>query len=174
MPAWQTQKRMPETTFETSIGTCGLVWHEASLTAFRLPDYNAALESVACGEGIAEWIQTIVTRVQRHLAGDWQDFSDLNYDFSETGDFPSQVYDATLRIKPGTTCSYGDIAKALDRPTGISRAVGTALGANPWPLLIPCHRVVASNGKMTGFSGPGGIKTKLRLLALEGAQLFAE
>jgi len=165
---------MPETTFETSIGTCGLVWHEAGLTAFRLPDDTAALESVARGEGIPEWIQTIVARVQRHLAGDWQDFSDLNYDFSETGDFPRQVYDATLRIKPGATCSYGDIANALDRPPGISRAVGTALGANPWPLLIPCHRVVASNGKMTGFSGPGGIKTKLRLLALEGAQLFAE
>lgn len=165
---------MPETTFETSIGTCGLVWHEAGLTAFRLPDDTAAPEPSVRAEEIPEWIKSIIKRVQRHLTGDWQNFSDLNYDYTSTGDFPRQVYDATLQIKPGSTCSYGDIARALERPTGTSRAIGTALGANPWPLLIPCHRVVASNGKMTGFSGPGGIKTKLRLLALEGAQLFAE
>ena len=164
---------MPETTFETSIGICGLVWHEAGLTAFRLPEDRVPRESSPRAEETPDWIQHIIKRVQRHLTRDWQDFSDLNYDFSTTGDFPRQVYDATLQIKPGSTCSYGDIAKALDRPPGISRAVGTALGANPWPLLIPCHRVVASNGKMTGFSGPGGIKTKLRLLALEGVQLFA-
>jgi len=165
---------MPETTLETTIGTCGLVWHEAGLTAFRLPDDTETSESSIRAEKIPEWIQNIVSRVQRHLAGDWQDFSDLKYDFTSTGDFPRQVYDATLQIKSGATCSYGDIARALNRPLEISRAVGTALGANPWPLLIPCHRVVASNGKMTGFSGPGGIKTKLRLLALEGAQLFAK
>lgn len=165
---------MPETTFETSIGTCGLAWHEAGLTAFHLPDDPATAESATRDEEIPVWIQSIIARVQRHLTGEWQDFSDLNYDFSTTGDFLRQVYDVTLRIKPGTTSSYGDIAQALNRPPGISRAVGTALGANPWPLLIPCHRVLASNGKMTGFSGPGGIKTKLRLLALEGAQLFAE
>ena len=174
LPAWQTPNRMPETTFETSIGTCGLVWHEAGLTAFRLPDDATSWEPPARAEEIPAWIQSIITRVQCHLAGEWQDFSDLNYDFSATSDFTCQVYDATLQIKPGATCSYGDIAQTLNRPPGTSRAVGTALGANPWPLLIPCHRVIASNGKMTGFSGPGGIKTKLRLLALEGAQLFAE
>ncbi len=105
---------------------------------------------------------------------DLQDFSDLEYDFSEVSDFHRQVYHHALAVKPGTTCSYGDIARKMDQPPGASRAVGAALGANPWPLLIPCHRVVAANGKMTGFSGTGGIKTKLRLLALEGAQLFAE
>jgi len=62
----------------------------------------------------------------------------------------------------------------MGQSPAVIRAVGAALGINPWPLLIPCHRVVASDGKMTGFSGSGGIKTKLRLLALEGAQLFAE
>ncbi len=165
---------MPETTFETSIGTCGLAWHEAGLTGFRLPDDEATAESSARAEEPPGWIQSIVARVQRHLNGDWQDFSDLNYDFATIGEFPRQVYAATLRIKPGATCSYGDLANELNRVPGASRAIGTALGANPWPLLIPCHRVLASNGKMTGFSGPGGIKTKLRLLALEGAQLFAE
>jgi len=72
------------------------------------------------------------------------------------------------------TAPPAEIAAALGQSLGAARAVGTALGANRWPLLIPCHRVVAADGKMTGFSGPGGIRTKLRLLALEGAQLFAE
>jgi len=165
---------MPESTFETSIGSCGLVWHETSLTAFHLPDALSRSPNESQSNPLPDWIEAIVGRVQRHLDRDWQDFSDLKYDFTEIGDFAREVYVATLKIKPGATCSYGDIAKTLNRPSGASRAIGTALGANPWPLLIPCHRVVAGNGKMTGFSGPGGIKTKLRLLALEGAQLFAE
>lgn len=165
---------MPQTTFDTSLGRCGLVWNDAGLTAFHLPDESAEWNHQSFAKETPVWIEAIINRVQQHLNGEWQDFSDLNYDFLNTGDFPRHVYAQTLRIKPGSTCSYGDIAKALNRPPGTSRAVGTALGANPWPLLIPCHRVVASNGKMTGFSGPGGIKTKLRLLALEGSQLFAE
>jgi methylated-DNA-[protein]-cysteine S-methyltransferase len=112
--------------------------------------------------------------VRQHLVGKPQDFSDLPYDFTRVEKFAEGVYRSTLAVKSGQTCSYGDIAKKLGQPPAVSRAVGTALGANPWPLLVPCHRVVASDGRMTGFSGPGGIKTKLRLLALEGAQLFAE
>jgi methylated-DNA-[protein]-cysteine S-methyltransferase len=77
-------------------------------------------------------------------------------------------------VKPGHTSSYGDLAAAIGQPAAASRAVGTALGSNPWPLLIPCHRILAATGKMTGFSGPGGIATKVKLLALEGAQLLAE
>jgi methylated-DNA-[protein]-cysteine S-methyltransferase len=77
-------------------------------------------------------------------------------------------------VKAGHTATYGEIAASIGESAAASRAVGTALGANPWPLLIPCHRVVAATGKMTGFSGPGGISTKTRLLAVEGAQLVAE
>ena len=89
-------------------------------------------------------------------------------------EFHREVFEQTLAIKAGSTCSYGDIARKMGQSPAVIRAVVAALGINPWPLLIPCHRVVASDGKMTGFSGSGGIKTKLRLLALEGAQLFAE
>jgi methylated-DNA-[protein]-cysteine S-methyltransferase len=77
-------------------------------------------------------------------------------------------------VKAGHTSSYGEITEAIGQPITASRAVGTALGDNPWPLLIPCHRIVSAAGKMTGFSGPGGIATKIKLLAVEGAQLFAE
>lgn len=115
-----------------------------------------------------------MARVRAHLSGQMHDFSDLPFDFAHTAEFPRSVYRVTLQVKPGRTCSYGDIARKLKQPPGASRAVGSALGANPWPLLVPCHRVVSSDGRMTGFSGPGGIRTKLRLLAIEGAQLFAE
>ena len=68
--------------------------------------------------------------------------------------------------------STDDAYVMLGLPPGASRAVAAALGANPWPLLIPCHRIIGANGKMTGFSGPGGIATKIRLLTLEGTQLI--
>ena len=99
--------------------------------------------------------------------------SDVNLDVAPPAPSIETVV-STSAVKAGQTSSYGDIAAKLGYASGLSRAVGTALGANPWPLLVPCHRIVSVGGKMTGFSGPGGIKTKLRLLALEGAQLFAE
>ena len=75
---------------------------------------------------------------------------------------------------PGTIKSYGQIAEALGLGAAGARAVGVALATNPWPLVVPCHRVVAANGKMTGFSAPGGIRTKTRLLAIEGSELLSE
>ena len=110
---------------------------------------------------------------RRHLAGEMQDFADLPYAWSRVYSFQRAVYEAALH-KPGQTWSYGQLAAAVGQPTKTARAVGTALGKNPWPLLIPCHRFIGADGRMTGFSAPGGIKTKLRLLALEGAELFAE
>jgi methylated-DNA-[protein]-cysteine S-methyltransferase len=119
-------------------------------------------------------VSEIIDRIMRHLSGDVQDFSDVPYDFSRVPDFMRAVLRATLAVKPGQTASYGDLAAAIGQPLSVCRAVGSALGGNPWPLLIPCHRIVAATGKMTGFSGPGGVATKVRLLALEGAQLIAE
>ncbi len=88
--------------------------------------------------------------------------------------FQRDVYVAALGVKPGETWSYGQLTVAIGQPISAARAVGTALGQNPWPLLVPCHRFIGADGKMTGLSSPGGISTKLKLLALEGSQLFAE
>jgi len=162
----------PTHCFDTPFGRCAISWHDAGLTGFSLPDESRPEPPGTCPP--PGWVQAIVARVQRHLHGDLQDFSGERYDFKQATDFAGQVYRVTLGVKAGTTCSYGDIARALGQPAAVSRSIGSALGANPWPLLVPCHRVVATNGRMTGFSGPGGIKTKLKLLALEGAQLFAE
>jgi methylated-DNA-[protein]-cysteine S-methyltransferase len=79
--------------------------------------------------------------------------------------FAGAVLRATLAIKSGNTATYGDLAAAPGLPAAASRDIGAAFGNNPWPLLIPCHRIVATNGKMTGFSGPGGVATNMRLLA---------
>jgi len=165
---------MPHADFPTALGSCRILWHEDRLTGFRLPGAETALSEPDAGHPPPPWVTAIIDRVQRHLRGDRQDFTDLPYAFTQVGEFAAQVYRALLAIKAGQTCSYGDLARALGQPPAASRAVGHALGANPWPLLVPCHRVVAADGRMTGFSAPGGIATKLRLLALEGAQLFAE
>lgn len=161
---------MPDTVFSTPIGPCRLRWQDDRLTGFGLPEPD--MIATADYARPPAWIAALITRVQTHLTGHCNDFSDLPYAFDQVSDFARDVYRCTLQIKAGHTCSYGDIARQLGRPIAAGRAVGAALRANPWPLLIPCHRVLAADGRMTGFSGPGGISMKLRLLALEGAQLF--
>lgn len=160
---------MPQTTFDTPLGRCGLEWQDASLTRFMLPGFTPQPEREAAPP---PWVEALIARVGRHLAGEFQDFSDVPYNFSTHPPFLVEVLRANLRVKAGHTATYGEIAQAIGQPPAASRAVGAALGANPWPLLIPCHRIVAASGKLTGYSGPGGIDTKARLLALEGAQLL--
>ncbi len=164
---------MPHSTFSTPFGTCAVAWNETGLTRFLLPDPDRPTGTTPEVEP-PDWIADVIARVQRHFAGDLQDFFDLRYDFTRVPEFVRAVLHAVLQVKPGSTTSYGALASVIGQPTGASRAVGTALGSNPWPLLIPCHRVVAADGKMTGFSGPGGVATKIKLLALEGAQLVAQ
>lgn len=160
---------MPQTTFSTPLGLCGLEWNESVLTRFLLPGFTP---QPGLDAAPPPWIQAIIERVGQHLTADFQEFTDVPYDFSEVKPFVRDVLRATLAIKTGHTATYGEIAQVIGHPPAASRAVGAALGANPWPLLIPCHRIVAANGKMTGYSGPGGIDTKVKLLALEGAQLL--
>ena len=164
---------MPHARFPTPLGDCLIGWHNDAVTGFSLP---GGIRPFA-GETVTNpppWVAAIIARVQRHLAGELQDFSDVHYDFSDVPEFGHRVLQATLAVKAGRTATYGEIAAAIDEPPAASRSVGAALGANRWPLLIPCHRITGAHGKMTGFSGPGGIATKVKLLALEGAELFAE
>jgi methylated-DNA-[protein]-cysteine S-methyltransferase len=159
---------MPRTTFRTALGACALSWGDAGVTGFELPVAPGRADDCVPPAAIA----ALVARVQQHLAGIPQDFTDVPYDFARIPEYHREVYRVTLAVKSGQTASYREVATVLGQPPGASRAVGAALGANPWPLLVPCHRIVSSTGKMTGFSGPGGVKTKLQLLALEGAQWF--
>ena len=162
---------MPRITFSTAFGRCALAWENAVVTGFELPE--AAVRADDDGHA-PDWITALADRVRRHLAGEWQDFSDVRYDFDRVSRFQRQVYRAALAVKAGHTRTYGELAAALELEPGASRAVGHALGNNPWPLLVPCHRFVGAGGKLTGFSAPGGVRTKARLLKLEGAELLAE
>jgi methylated-DNA-[protein]-cysteine S-methyltransferase len=174
---------MPHLLFPTAFGTCGVAWNETGLTGFQLPEESEALteqhlaskaRSKPAEGAPPDWVQRIITRVQQHLSGQLQDFADVVIDWSRVSDFQQAVYYQAQAIKPGYKKSYGDIARLLALGPEAARAVGTALATNPWPLVVPCHRVVSASDKMTGFSAPGGVRTKTRLLALEGAELLSE
>jgi methylated-DNA-[protein]-cysteine S-methyltransferase len=170
--------------FETALGLCGIAWHSRepgdaiAVTFFQLPEATAqiaesriarksgALRSDSPPAGISQ----IIERVRKHFLGDVQDFRDVRLDLAGTGAFARLVYDATLRIPAGQTSTYGAIAKELGE-LGAARAVGRALGANPVPLIVPCHRVVAADRKSGGFSAHGGRDTKARMLEIEGLPL---
>lgn len=162
---------MSRITFTTALGRCAVSWSTSGLTRFELPE--AVPAPGEAGDAPPE-IAGLIGRVRAHLEGELQDFSSERYALHLVPEFARKVYIATLAVKAGQTSTYGALAAATGSPPAMSRAVGSALGANPWPLLIPCHRIVAANGRMTGFSGPGGVHTKVRLLAIEGAELFAE
>ena len=172
---------MPHALFNTQFGTCGIAWNESGLTGFQLPEDTEERtgQSLAARAGTQpteppEWVRQVIARAQLHLEGKPQDFSGTALDRAAVSDFQMSVYLQTQAIRPGFKKSYGEIARLMDLGRESARAVGMALAANPWPLIVPCHRVVSAGDKMTGFSAPGGVRTKTRLLALEGAELLSE
>jgi len=114
-------------------------------------------------------IEAAIADIRRLLDGHKQDLSRIDLDMSAVPDFEQRVYAETRSIPPGETLTYGDIATRLG-DVGLSRAVGQALGRNPFAVVVPCHRVLAAGGKSGGFSAVGGVDTKRRLLEIEGAR----
>lgn len=174
---------MPHTLFPTAFGTCGIAWNDTGLLGFQLPEASdAETEQHLAAKGrtrpvdgpAPEWVQQLVARVQDHLQGKLQDFGGTPLDWTRVTDFQQAVYRHAQEIRPGYKKSYGEIARLMALGPEAARAVGVALATNPWPLIVPCHRVVSVADKMTGFSAPGGVRTKTRLLALEGAELLSE
>lgn len=174
---------MPHTLFPTAFGTCGLAWNRAGLAGFQLPEEDVAAterrlaqraRTTPAAEPRPEWVRRLVEQVQAHLEGRPHDFRDVPLDWSLVSAFQEAVYRRTREIPAGAKRSYGEVARLLDLGPAAARAVGVALATNPWPLIVPCHRIVAADGRMTGFSAPGGVRTKTRLLALEGAELLSE
>ncbi len=168
--------------FKTSLGSCGIAWNDpgdsaapTAVTLLQLPEATTAMtESRMARTGARKLsapppqIAEVIARVQKHLHGELQDFRDVAVDLDGADPFARQVYEAAREIPAGKTSTYGELAKALGQPAA-ARDVGQALGRNPIPLIIPCHRVLAAGGKRGGFSAPGGRATKTRLLAIEGA-----
>ena len=158
-------------TFETELGRCAIRWSDDGITGVLLPKAGgrpgAAVED---GLPVPEFVREAIDGIVAVLAGESRHLRDVPLDERGIDDFRRPVYAATREIPAGTTRSYGEVARSIGRPDG-ARDVGAALARNPFPIIVPCHRVVAANGALTGFSAPGGLQTKRRMLELEGVHI---
>ncbi len=169
------------TLFETSLGWAGLAWTQAGLVGVWLPAPDPAKIRASIRRRQPEAtegqpqpsVAAVIANIRELLAGGRPDFADTALDLSRTPEFHARVYEIARAIPPGETLTYGEVAERLGDKR-LARQVGAALGQNPWPIVVPCHRVTAAGGKLGGFSAPGGAATKLRLLAIEGAKAAAQ
>jgi methylated-DNA-[protein]-cysteine S-methyltransferase len=167
--------------FDTAIGTAGIAWGEAGLVAVHLPERDPETARRGFLRRFPEATETepnsevaaAMTAIRELLAGRGADLTAVPLDLSRTPEFHARVYEIARSIPPGETLTYGEIAERLGDKL-LARDVGQALGKNPWPIVVPCHRVVAAGGKPGGFSARGGVNTKLKLLAIEGAKAAAQ
>ena len=164
--------------FETTLGACGLAWGPDGLVGVQLPEGEASATAARLGKRFPQaapaesppaWITELAEAVQGLLRGEPRDLSSAPLDLSRTPELHRQIYAVTRAIRPGATLTYGDIARRLGDPN-LAQAVGQAMGRNPFPIVVPCHRVLAAGGRMGGFSAHGGVATKKRLLQIEGAR----
>jgi methylated-DNA-[protein]-cysteine S-methyltransferase len=167
--------------FDTAIGRCAIAWSERGVVGIQLPEASEArtlarlrrrlpaARAAPPPPAVERAIESIVALLQ----GEAVDLSAVALDMAHVPPFERRVYEVARTIPAGATLSYGDIAARVGTPEE-ARAVGQALGRNPIPIVVPCHRVLAAGGKLGGFSANGGIATKLRLLSIEGARINPE
>jgi methylated-DNA-[protein]-cysteine S-methyltransferase len=163
--------------FDTAIGACGIVWTARGIVGVQLPEKDTAAtrarlrrrHPLAQEATPPADIERAIAGIARLLAGERCDLTGVIVDDAAVSEFNRRVYAVARAIAPGSTMTYGEIAERLGDKT-LAREVGQAMGENPTPLIVPCHRVLAANGRSGGFSGAGGVVTKLRLLSIEGAQ----
>ena len=171
------RRNLSYTLFDTAIGRCAVAWSDRGIVRIQLPEASdqkaarrlAMNDELTLAEPPAA-IKRAIEHLCRHLAGEQQDFRDVPLDTSGLAGFHLRVYQGARRVSAGRTISYGELAARIGSP-GAARAVGQALGKNPFAIVVPCHRVLAANGKAGGFSAHGGVGTKRRILAAEGVVL---
>ena len=162
--------------FATALGTCAIAWNEIGVTAVWLPEDNAealrrkvarrcaGARQIEPSGAIADAVEAIT----RLLAGERVDLTDVVIDSAGIDDFDRRVYAVTRTIAAGRVLTYGEVTARVGADA-TARAVGPSLGRNAMPIVVPCHRVVATGGGLGGFSAPGGTATKRRMLAIEDA-----
>ncbi len=163
--------------FDTAIGACGIVWSARGIAGVQLPEADAeatrarVLRRYADAQEATppEDVRRAIDGIVALLRGEARDLTDIAIDDEAVSAFNRQVYSIARGIPPGATMTYGEIAERLGDKS-LARAVGQAMGENPTPIIMPCHRVLAAGGKPGGFSASGGVVTKLRLLTIEGAE----
>jgi methylated-DNA-[protein]-cysteine S-methyltransferase len=171
---------MPLVLFQTALGACGVAWSAEGLTHVQLPEANEAeterrlalRSGETRGGAPPAWVQEATRLIAKHFEGTPQDLRAIRLDMSAVPAFYARVFEASRAIGPGETLGYAELAKRAGSPKG-SRAVGQAMAKNPFPIVVPCHRVLAAGGKPGGFSAFGGEETKRKMLALEGVRLGA-
>jgi methylated-DNA-[protein]-cysteine S-methyltransferase len=161
--------------FETTIGHCGIAWGRSGLVGVQLPEGSAAQTRARMRRRFPDAHETTPPPSVRKAAmdiaavmcGEKHDLSAITLDMNGVPPFYRRVYEAARQIPPGATVSYGELATRIHSPRG-ARAVGQALRRNPFAIIVPCHRVLAANGKPGGFTAAGGVSTKRRMLGIEG------
>jgi methylated-DNA-[protein]-cysteine S-methyltransferase len=162
--------------FDTAIGTCGLAWNGRGISSVQLPERTASAirtrlmrqRPQATEQPPPPDVAAAIDGMTAVLAGRRVDLSEVAVDWDQIPDFNRRVYEVARSIPSGKTLTYGEVAAGIGEP-GAGQAVGQALGRNPVPIVVPCHRVLAAGGQMGGFSAPGGAATKRRMLVIEGA-----
>jgi methylated-DNA-[protein]-cysteine S-methyltransferase len=163
--------------FDTEIGTCSIVWSARGVVGVQLPEASAAATRALVVRRYPSAAEVLpspeigqaIDGIRALLRGEARDLTGVTIDNAGVSEFNARVYAIVRTIRPGATMTYGEIAERLG-DKALAREVGTALGQNPCPIIMPCHRVLAAGGKTGGFSAPGSVVTKLRLLTIEGAQ----
>jgi|SRR5215217_1454631 len=164
------------TLFDTTLGRCAVGWGPRGILAVELPGRDdqairrrirravpAAIETAPPPD-----VERAIAAIRALLDGEPADLASVVLDMTDVSAFNRRVYEAARTIPPGATLTYGQVADRIGE-RGAAQAVGRALGSNPFPIVVPCHRVLAVGGALRGFSAPGGIATKRRMLAIEGA-----
>jgi methylated-DNA-[protein]-cysteine S-methyltransferase len=156
--------------FQTALGTCAIDWSDAGITSVLLPGMRSL---AGPRREPTQSVRAAIGAIVALLDGGRADLTWVALDDAGVDAFRRSVYEATRDIAPGETASYGDIAHAIGKPDA-PRAVGAALAENPFPIIVPCHRVLSATGRLHGFSAPGGIATKRRMLEIERAPGFTQ
>lgn len=167
--------------FDTALGGCGIAWTGDAIAAVQLPEASDGgtrtrlqRHTGSLPEGPPPaFVRDAIVRIQALLQGARDDLADLPLDMEGVPEFHRKVYAVARAIPPGEVLSYGEVARRLGEP-GAARAVGQALGKNPFAPVVPCHRVLAAGGRAGGFSAEGGTTTKLRMLEIERARFGGE
>ena len=161
--------------FDTPIGHCGIAWDDDVIVGLQLPEARVADTRARlrdrfddASEGApSPSVQAAIDAIDASLRGEADDLVDVPIALDRVPPFARRVYEVVRTIPAGETLSYGEVAAAVGSP-GAARAVGQALGRNPFPLVVPCHRVLAAGGRIGGFTAQGGTSIKAEMLAAEG------
>jgi methylated-DNA-[protein]-cysteine S-methyltransferase len=160
--------------FSTALGACGVTWSPEGITDVSMPGSPALRGTdVDAAFDVPDDVREAIAGIVALLAGERRDLRSVVLDQRGIDPFRRRVFAVTREVGPGETITYGEVARAVGSPDA-ARAVGAALGSNPYPIVVPCHRVLAADGALTGFSAPGGIATKRRMLEIEKAPGFAQ